>query len=123
EMQLSLKSFFKYSTQYSNMSDLFRKVMTADRLPEKDGQYLLTEFGWMFFHAQNDTQEWRFTKSMEDDEDWEFPGYWLEPVEPPTDEKIWQITLEQLPPPVYRFSQRMAFDKGFKKCLELIKGK
>jgi len=69
---------------------LYRKVYCSERLPtnDRDGKYIMTEMGFMFFHAGTENTKWRFTKTLYDLEDWEFPAYWFEEVKGPTEEEI-----------------------------------
>lgn len=103
---------------------LFRKFFCKDRLPDdgKDLKYIMTEMGFMFFHAKTETKEWRFTKSLDEDDDWEFPAYWLEPVPEPTEDEIKELAeLEWRN--IAGAPKELIFIDGFKKAIELLKGK
>lgn len=101
---------------------LFRKVFCKDRLPKEKGTYS-TNLGELFFHGDIGFS-------------FECPSWWLEQVPEPTVEEINKMASGNARHPQegidnefdcyderYYDGQFMGFIDGFKKALELLKGK
>ena len=95
---------------------LYRKVMVSDRLPNKEGRYIVgiscnkidTVFQADYSNDLSFYEEFTDCSGIE---------YWLEPIQGPTDKEV----IDQIPKYIST-AKKQSFLIGFKKCLELLKG-
>ena len=66
------------------METIFRKVKVSDRLPEKEGFYLIR----FQEEGKEYTLEYLFKPDADKEDLLEYGIYWLEEIETPTDEEI-----------------------------------
>lgn len=99
---------------------LFRKVFCKDKLPDKGGEYHTNKGKDIFILI---SEEWEWDKYFVKASEW-----WLEPVQEPTEEEIESAVNElakESTAPDKDTPDWMKADirRGFKKALELLKGK
>lgn len=99
------------------MSGIFRKVMCSDRLPEKDGDYVVfSKCDTNSTYAYADTLIFK-NGSFKEVPDWT-TLWWLEEIELPSEEDIVKIAKEF---EIYG-TECSWWMFGFRKATELIKG-
>lgn len=95
---------------------LFRKVLTKDRLPEPYENVYVNwgdEFGCA--HTTENGYWWMAIEGIDCDE----PEWWLEQVNPPTDKEINQLADDNT---IYGLEE-LGYFNGFKAALKYMEGK
>ena len=106
------------------MSGIFRKVMCSDRLPEKDGDYVVfSKCDTNSTYAYADTLIFK-NGSFKEVPDWT-TLWWLEEIELPSEENKQAIVKEWYKDQQFKSNypaQPSSFMAGFNKAIELIEG-
>lgn len=93
------------------MSELFRKVLCSERLPEKESWYETSE-GCVLYDPAKKCFRYQYKGSER------YPEWWLEPVNEPNDEEIEKMAKKKWG----TITGRFAFRQGYKQAIEDLKG-